>query len=147
MPASGLIMRFNDIRKAKDKIVVADLCTLANYYGVSVAALTLRLEDLKLIPAGIWEKLQEGGFKVRDAQAQLGLGEIPGQDSKLPIRYQNLAVLAFEQGLITEGQFSHYLRVDRLSARSIAENLRRYENRVSDTSGEIELDLTQSIIN
>jgi Zn-dependent peptidase ImmA (M78 family) len=141
MPASGLTMRFNDIRKNKEKIVVADLCTLAHFYGVSVAALTLRLEDLKLIPTGVWERLQQGRFKVREAQAQLGLG----RDDQLPIRYQNLAMVAFERGLITEGQFSQYLRVDRLLARSIAENLRRHMSRVSDTSREIELDLTESI--
>jgi Zn-dependent peptidase ImmA (M78 family) len=118
---------------------------LANFYGVSVEALTLRLEDLKLIPTGVWDKLQKGGFKVREAQAQLGLGEIPSQDSQLPIRYQNLAVLAFEQGLITEGQFSHYLRTDRLSARSIAENLRRQSSQASGINSEIDLDLTESI--
>ncbi|MBN2119268.1 MAG: XRE family transcriptional regulator [Anaerolineales bacterium] len=145
MPNSGLTMRFNDLRKTKEKIVVADLCMLANFYGVSVEALTLRLEDLKLIPTGIWDKLQQGGFKVREAQAQLGLGEIPSQDSQLPIRYQNLAVLAFEQGLITEGQFSHYLRTDRLSARSIAENLRRQRSQTSGINSEIDLDLTESI--
>jgi Zn-dependent peptidase ImmA (M78 family) len=145
MPTSGLRMRFNDIQKTKEKIVVADLCTLAHFYGVSVEALTLRLEDLKLIPTGVWERLQRGGFKVREAQAQLGLGAIPCQDGLLPKRYENLAVVAFEQGLITEGQLSHYLRVDRLSARSKAANLRRYASQVSDASNEIELDLTESI--
>lgn len=145
MPNSGLTMRFNDIRKNKEKLVVADLCMLAHFYGVSVAALTLRLEDLKLIPTGIWDRLQEGGFKVREAQAQLGLGEIPGQDSKLPIRYQNLAVVAFEEGLITEGQLSKYLGVDRLSARNVAENLRRYRSQTLDFNREIDLDLTQAI--
>jgi len=145
MPTSGLTMRFNDIRKTKEKIVVADLCTLAHYYGVSVEALTLRLEDLKLIPTGVWDRLQEGGFKVREAQAQLGLGDIPSQSSQLPIRYQNLAVLAFENSLITEGQFSHYLRVDRLSARSIAESLRRQRSQASGINSEIDLDLTEAI--
>ena len=145
MPTSGLRMRFNDIQKTKEKIVVADLCTLAHFYGVSVEALTLRLEDLKLIPTGVWERLQRGGFKVREAQAQLGLGAISCQDGLLPKRYENLAVVAFEQGLITEGQLSHYLRVDRLSARSIAANLRRYASQVSDANQEIELDLTESI--
>lgn len=145
MPSSGLTMRFNDIRRTKEKIVVADLCMLAHFYGVSVEALTLRLEELKLIPTGVWERLQQGDFKVREAQAQLGLGKIPSQDSRLPIRYQNLAVLAFEQGLITEGQFSHYLRTDRLSARNIAENLRKYRSQASGVNSEIELDLTESI--
>ncbi len=145
MPTSGLRMRFNDVRKAKEKIVVADLCILANFYGVSVEALTLRLEELKLIPTGVWERLKQGDFKVREAQAQLGLDKIPSQDSRLPIRYQNLAVLAFEQGLITEGQFSHYLRTDRLSARNVAENLSMYRSQTSGVNSEIELDLTESI--
>jgi Zn-dependent peptidase ImmA (M78 family) len=129
--------------QTKDKFLVADLCMLAHYYGVSVEALTLRLEDLKLIPTGVG--VDQGGFKVREAQAQLGLGKIPSQDSQLPIRYQNLAVLAFDQGLITEGQFSHYLRADRLSARNIAENLRRYRSQASGINSEIELDLTEPI--
>jgi Zn-dependent peptidase ImmA (M78 family)/DNA-binding XRE family transcriptional regulator len=145
MPASGLTMRFNDIRKTKEKIVVADLCMLAHFYGVSVEALTVRLEDLKLIPTGIWERLQQGKFKVREAQAQLGLGEIQCEDSKLPIRYLNLAVVAFGQGLITEGQLSHYLRVDRLEARNIVESLRRHISQESGSSTEIEFNLTESI--
>lgn len=145
MPTSGITMRFNEIRKNKEKIVVADLCILAHFYGVSVEALTLRLEDLSLIPTGVWEKLKQGGFKVKEAQAQLGLGEIPSQDSRLPIRYQNLAVLAYEQELITEGQLANYLRVDRLSARSIAGNLRRYLSQASGGNSEIELDLDEQI--
>jgi len=56
-----------------------------------------------------------------------------------------LAVLAFENGLITEGQFSHYLRVDRLSARSIAESLRRQRSQSSGINSEIDLDLTEAI--
>lgn len=145
MPASGLTMRFNDIRKTKDKIVVADLCILAHYYGVSVEALTLRLEDLRLIPTGVWDRLQQGDFKVREAQAQLGLGEIPSRSSLLPSRYQSLAVLAFDNGLITEGRLAQYLRTDRLSARNVAESLRRHNSQSSGINNEIELDLTESI--
>ena len=145
MPTSGLTMRFNDIRKTKEKFLVADLCMLANYYGVSAEALTVRLESLKLIPTGVWDRLKESGFKVREAQAQLGLDKIPSQDSQLPIRYQNLAVLAFEQGLVTEGQLSHYLRADRLTARNVVENLSKYRSQASGINSEIELDLSESI--
>jgi Zn-dependent peptidase ImmA (M78 family)/DNA-binding XRE family transcriptional regulator len=145
MPTSGLKMRFNDIRRAKEKVVVADLCSLAHFYGVSVAALTIRLENLKLIPTGVWDKLKEGGFKIREAQEQLGLDSIPCHDDLLPIRYQNLAVVAFENGLITEGQFAHYLRTDRLAARSVAEKLRTHMESMADSSRELELNLTQSI--
>jgi Zn-dependent peptidase ImmA (M78 family)/transcriptional regulator with XRE-family HTH domain len=145
MPASGLTMRFNDIRKTKEKIVVADLCILAHYYGVSVEAMTVRLEDLKLVPTGIWEKLQRGNFKIREAQAELGLGEIPCEDSELPIRYQNLTVIAFQQGLITEGRLSGYLRADRLSARNIVEKLGKFVSQESDLGTEVELNLMESI--
>jgi len=145
MPASGLTMRFNDIRRTKDIVTVADLCTLANFYGVSVAALTLRLEEMRLIPTGVWDKLQQGGFKVREAQAQLGLDAIPCRDEILPIRYQYLALDAYDRELITEGQFAHYMRIDRLSARSKAENLRRHMSRVTDGSRLLELNITQPI--
>jgi Zn-dependent peptidase ImmA (M78 family)/transcriptional regulator with XRE-family HTH domain len=144
MPTAGLTRRFNDIRRMKGKITPADLCTLAHYYGVSVAAITLRLEDLNLLPTGIWDKLREGGFKVREAQRQLGLGAIPARDEKLPIRYQYLAVDAFDQALISEGQFAKFLGVDRLEARRVAEILRQHTQGVTDDTT-INLDMTQSL--
>jgi Zn-dependent peptidase ImmA (M78 family)/transcriptional regulator with XRE-family HTH domain len=144
MPTAGLTRRFNDIRRMKGKITPADLCTLAHYYGVSVAAITLRLEDLNLLPTGIWDKLREGGFKVREAQRQLGLGAIPARDEKLPIRYQYLAVDAFDQALISEGQFAKFLGVDRLEARRVAEILRQHAQGVTDDTT-INLDMTQSL--
>lgn len=144
MPTSGLTRRFNDIVRTKKKITPADLCTLAHYYGVSVAAITLRLEDLRLLPTGIWDKLREGGFKVREAQQQLGLGAIPMRDEKLPTRYQYLAIDAFDQGLITEGQFARFLDVDRVDARRVAEVLRQHTSGVTDDTP-IDLDMTQSL--
>jgi Zn-dependent peptidase ImmA (M78 family)/DNA-binding XRE family transcriptional regulator len=144
MPTSGLARRFNDILRTKKKITPADLCTLAHYYGVSVAAITLRLEDMKLLPAGTWDKLRAAGFKVREAQQQLGLGIIPMRDQKLPTRYQYLALDAFDQGLITEGQFARFLDVDRVEARRIAEALRQHSSGVTEDTT-IDLDMTQSL--
>ncbi len=141
MPTSGLTRHFNDIRRMKRKMTPADLCTLAHYYGVSVAAITLRLEEMKLLPTGIWEKLREGGLKVREAQQQLGLEAIPARDEQLPIRYQYLAVDAFDRALISEGQFARFLGVDRLEARRLAELLR--QQTTDDTT--IDLDMTQSL--
>jgi Zn-dependent peptidase ImmA (M78 family) len=144
MPTSGLTMRFNNLQKTK-KMVVGDLCTLAHFYGVSVEALTLRLEDLRLIPTGTWDRVKNGGFKVQEAKKQLGLGEIPSQNDPLPIRYQTLAVIAYDKELITEGQLAHYLGVDRVSAREVAENRRRYISQTSENNSEIVLDLTELI--
>lgn len=123
MPTSGLMRRFNDIRRSHEKVTFADLCTLAHYYGVSVEALTRRLEEMRLLPTGMWDKLKEYGYKVREAQEQLALGAIPTRSEKLPARYQYLAVEAFNRGLISEGHFARLIQVDRLEARRITEAL------------------------
>lgn len=142
MPSSGLRVRFNDIRSSKGKVTIADLCTLAVYYFVSVEALVFRLEDLNLLPTGTWDKLQEGGFKVREAQAQLGLVQCEAYDDILPIRYQYLAVDAFDRGLISEGQLARFLQLDRVEARSKAGILRRHRAGATEI---VELNLAQSI--
>lgn len=125
MPTNGVTRRFNDIRRTKDKITPGDLCILAHYYGVSVEAMTRRLEDLKLLPTGLWDKLKAGGFKVREAQQQLGLGPLPTKEQKFPMRYMYLAIEAFDQERISEGSLSAFLEVDRLEARHITEVLRQ----------------------
>jgi len=144
MPTSGLTRRFNDIWRTKKKLTPADLCTLAHYYGVSVAAITLRLEDIRLLPKGTWHKLREGGFKVRETQQQLDLPAVSIWEEKLPTRYQYLALDAFDRELITEGQFARFLGVDRVEARYIAEILRQHTSDVTDDTP-IDLDMSQSL--
>lgn len=126
MPASGLRRKFNDAaRLRKEKITPADLCRLANYYFVSVEALTRRLESLRLLPSGTWDKLQDRGFKVREAQNLLQLQPHRYLEQELPPRYQFLAVEAYQRDRLTEGQLAHYLRVDRVEARRIVQKLTR----------------------
>lgn len=144
MPTSSLSRRFNDLRRAKSKVTPADLCILAHYFGVSVEALVLRLEGMKLIPTGTLGKLRAGGFKIREAQKELGLAPLPAHDSILPLRYQYLAIEALDRGLITEGHFARLLKLDRLEARQIAELLRD-ELGVADDEQPISLDMSQPL--
>jgi Zn-dependent peptidase ImmA (M78 family)/DNA-binding XRE family transcriptional regulator len=123
MPTSGLTRQVNEIYNKDKFITPANLCILANYYGVSFETLTLHLEDLRLIPTGIYGKLKERGFQVREAQRKLGLSEIPSSNEMLPVRYQYLALEAYEEGLISEGQLARFLDVDRLEARTLAGKL------------------------
>ena len=96
MPSVGLKRRFNELSRAADgKVTVADISRLAHYYFVSVEAMMLRLEEFRLLPGGTWERLRDRGFKVREAQAQLGLAPRSPSDRLLPLRYQLLAVRAF----------------------------------------------------
>jgi Zn-dependent peptidase ImmA (M78 family)/DNA-binding XRE family transcriptional regulator len=134
MPTSGLVRQFSEVRRAHKGFQVADLCTLAYYYGVSVQALSIRLEELELLPTGTWDRLKQRGFKVREAQSQLDLQPISSRDERLPLHYQHLAIEALDQGRITEGQFARFMRMDRLEARRIAEILREHSSGETDES-------------
>jgi Zn-dependent peptidase ImmA (M78 family) len=138
MPTGGLIRRCSDIRRTQGKVTLADLCTLAHYYGVSVEALTRHLEDPKLLPTGIWDKLRQSGFKVREAQHQLGLETMPAPDEMLPRRYQYLALIAFDQALISEGQLARFLRLDRIATRRTVEVLRASTHGMADVGTAID---------
>lgn len=128
MPTSGLLSRFNDMYRTHNKFTPTNLFTLAHHYGVSIEALVYRLEDMSLVPSGTWERLKDRGLKVRQVQQELELEDIPRRTDRVPIHYQHLAIEALDQGLITEGRFSHLLGVDRLEARRIAEEMREYSS-------------------
>lgn len=147
MPTSGLLKRFNDISRAQAKFTPANLCTLAHFYGVSVEALVYRLEEMSLLPTGTWDKLRSRGFKVRKAQQELGLEEIPQRTDKTPVHYQHLAIEALDQGLITEGRFADLLGVNRLEARRIANILREYSSGLTEETADFDLRQIESAVN
>ena len=124
MPPAGLRRRFNDIVRASDgRAAASDVHRLANYYFVSVQAMMRRMQELRLLPSGAWDRLSARGLRVRETSEPLGLFPQSHDDRRLPIRYRLLAVRAYEEGKLTEGEFARILRVDRVSARRIAMSL------------------------
>ena len=120
MPASGLRRRFNETKRTSGgKVTTADICRLANFYFVSMVAMVLRLEDLRLLPRGTWDRLSDRGFRVGEAQTHLGLNLPPHDYRQLPTRYRLLAVQAYEEEKLTEGELARLLRMDRVAARRI----------------------------
>lgn len=122
MPTNGITQRFNALYQAQGKVTPADLVKFAHYYGVSFEAMLRRLEAMQLVPGGLWERLKTRGFKVKEAQQQLGLESIPESTEQFPKRYIELAVEAYDEGELSEGELAKYLKTDRLSARTIANN-------------------------
>lgn len=130
MPAAGLRRRFLDLERERSRgITHGDLCRLAHFYAVSVEAMTRRLEELRLVPAGTWDRLQLEGLRVREAQRLLGLAPLGTDDEILPPRFVALAVEAWQKGDLSEGQLARFLRTDRLGAR---ERVRRLEVPAAD---------------
>lgn len=120
MPSAGLSRRFNEAKRRRDDFTIADLCTLAAYYFVSVESLTRRLEELRLVPPGTWDKVRDAGLRVQEARALLNLPSPKVPEDLLPARYVFLAVGAYQDEEISEGQLARFLRLDRLEARRVA---------------------------
>lgn len=120
MPTSGITQRFNALYQAQGQVTPADLIKFAHYYGVSFQALLLRLESMRLIPSGVWEKLMERGFSVKEAREKLGLEPLPEPTDMLPRRYVKLAMVAYHRVELSEGELADILHTDRLEARRMA---------------------------
>ena len=147
MPASGLNRRFTEMHRSSERgITLAHVCALADLYQVSVQALVLRLEELGRLPSGTWARLEEEGFKVRSAQQLLGIDANPPIQHLLPRRYVDLAILAYQQGKLSEGQLARMLRMDRVAARMKVEEARtRFNAEEDDTYKNLELNLASPL--
>lgn len=143
MPRLSVNRRFTEIAGRQDAdFSVADLFDMAHDFRVSVAAMCLRLEELKRVPRGTWSKLKSRGLKVETARSNLGLSRGDPPEPRFPYRYRVLARMAFERGLISEGQLSKYLDTDRLSAREELDRL----TESSDGDGTADWDLGESLL-
>jgi Zn-dependent peptidase ImmA (M78 family)/DNA-binding XRE family transcriptional regulator len=147
MPSGGLRRRFLHLQQSRGgHVTPAELIRLARIYAVSVEAMSRRLEELRLLPSGTFDLLQQKGFQVREAQALLGIESRKPLELELPARYRHLAAEAFSKGLLSEGQLARILRMNRLEARAEVERVAREVN-VSD-AGDVEnlqLDLNQEL--
>lgn len=126
MPAGGLKRRFHEVLQAREHgVTPTDLLHLADRFQVSLEAMARRLENLGLVRPYTWDRLSNAGFRVTEARELLELAAQPPDREVLPLRFRYLALDAWSKGELTEGQLARLLRVDRLSARRLAERLSR----------------------
>jgi Zn-dependent peptidase ImmA (M78 family)/DNA-binding XRE family transcriptional regulator len=147
MPLVGLRRHFNDVVNTTKDFRVADLVQLSHFYFVSVQAMALRLERLGLIGKGWWESLDEAGFRPQALKRELNLAQRTEPQESYPERYKFLAVQAFQQELISEGQLSKFLRCDRVMAREIVDDcLNRLETRADGDDTILRLPFEKSLL-
>ncbi len=144
MPRSGLSRRFHELKRSKQgKVTPATLVQLAHAYGVSVQALALRLEDLRLVPTGTWDGLRDNDFQPRAAARMLGLEPSEQAADALPLHYRLLAVQLYADGEITESQLAQYLGTDIVGARRAYQQLTETGDVSEDGSPQI-VDLAEA---
>lgn len=148
MPEPGVQRRFYDEIERSGDFKVADLCRMADHFSVSMQAMTVRLEELSLIPRGSWDAIIDAGVPVRALKQEAGIEPAANQDSlePYPQRYKLLAVEAFERELITEGQLARLLRCSRIQAREIVEQSSKAPSDDNGMPSSVTFSLSQSLL-
>lgn len=148
MPAAGLCRRFEAIRRAKNKpITPGDVLALSHLFRVSFHAMIWRLEELKLLPIGTWDRLRDLGFQPNKARKLMQLPTEKSDLSSLPLRYMTLAIQAYEEGHFTEGQLADRLGTDRVGARERALALTTQAQQSDDGEWQqVPLDLSTALV-
>jgi len=127
-PARGVLQKFQEVTAGADRITRRHIIVLAHYFGVSREAIVRRLEELGSVKPGTWDWFHANGG-VTDEQARQVLGDLSVPDAHkadadrpTTLRLNLLAVEAERQGLLSEGQLSRLLRLDRVELRQILGN-------------------------
>jgi Zn-dependent peptidase ImmA (M78 family) len=127
MPRTGVNRMLSETVANHGKgITAADVLTLAHQFRVSAEAMFRRLEELRRLPGGTWDKLLAQDFQPERARQTLGLAGAGWRVAALPFRYRMLGCKAYDDpdSEMTEAELSRLLRMDRVAARDELDRLR-----------------------
>ena len=124
LPSTGVQKRFFERCRA-GKFTPVDLYGLAATFGVSFQAMAHRLEELQLLPRGIYDKIMQSRLRPHDLKKNSEMhAKVQDNMPKLPERYVALAVSAYDQELLSESEFSETLEMDIATARDLYQSKR-----------------------
>lgn len=146
MPEAGVQRRFYEEIERTGDFKVGDLCRVADFFSVSLMAMALRLEALALIPRGSWDQIIESRVPIRALKREAGVEprDEASAPKPYPQRYKLLAVQAFVDQKITEGQLARLLRSSRIEARETVEQWSVLD--ADDSHSSVPLALTHSLL-
>jgi Zn-dependent peptidase ImmA (M78 family) len=132
-PARAVMEKFKEVTTGGTHLTRRHIILLSNFFGVSRQALVLRLEELALTKKGTWDWFMDNGG-ITDEQAQQVLGPAISDSSLAEVvqssRLFLLAIEAWKKDLISEGQMSEMLKIDREKVRELLDEAE--EDEVND---------------
>jgi Zn-dependent peptidase ImmA (M78 family)/DNA-binding XRE family transcriptional regulator len=135
MPASALRRRFAEILESDKRFTPRHLVLMAHAFHVSPEAMCRQLERLEIVPAGTYDSLRDRGFNKNFIRGMLG--DPAPQPVAMPVspRLAQLASSAYRRGLLSEGQLSRMLSLERVELRELLDRFG------GDASNEVEIPL------
>lgn len=122
MPADSVRRRFQESCAAFEKFTLRSLVSMARVFFVSTQAMCRRLENLELLRVGTFDSLSDRDFQ----EEQIDDGPIGESSGPRPRRYgmrlEHLAAAALRRELLSEGQVSRMLDLDRVEVRKIVDD-------------------------
>lgn len=117
MPSATVRRIFDEYVGNEGKFTARHLVLGARRLGVSLEAFCRQLENLELVPSGMFDSLKERGLNEKAVQQALGIEDEPaGMEGT---RLLLLAAEAAEQGIYSEGQLAEMLVLDRIELREV----------------------------
>ncbi|MBM3093004.1 ImmA/IrrE family metallo-endopeptidase [Ensifer sp. T173] len=124
-PAQAVRQKFEEVTAGASSLTRRHVIVLAHFFHVSREAMVRRLEELQLTKRGTWDWFQANG-SITDDHVRQVLGEVAQNDRMkddaalpVPIKTGLMAYQAAKRGLLSEGQISRMLRLDRVKVRDI----------------------------
>lgn len=122
--------KFREVTIGSTHLTRRHIILLANFFGVSRQAMVMRLEDLGLTKKGTWDWFVDNGG-ITDDQVRQVLGsdadETPAVQSPQSSRLYLLAIEAWKKELISEGQMSDLLKLNREMVRELLDEAQEDE--------------------
>lgn len=128
-PTRSVVQKFREVTVGAKKLTRRHIILLSHYFGISREAMVRRMEELKLTKPMTWEWFAaNGGITLEHVEQVLGslyIGPQKGKEAATPttLRLHTLADMAWRRELVSEGQLSQLLDVDRVTVRQIVDQL------------------------
>jgi Zn-dependent peptidase ImmA (M78 family)/DNA-binding XRE family transcriptional regulator len=127
-PARSVSQKFREVTAGAPRLTRRHIIVLAHIFGVSREAMVRRLEELGLTKIGTWDWFEANGG-ISDEQAVQVLGQQHVQDAEktdadrpVSLRLSMLADQAWRRGLLSEGQLTRLLNLERIETRELLDS-------------------------
>ena len=135
-PAAAVRRKAKELKDLFSNFSVKQLLMLAVFFGISIEAMTRRLEALDMLPAGTYDSLRSKGIGLEHRQVVADEMSVSEEGQPFTPRSLLLAGLAYERDLLSEQQIASMLELNLVDVRKALQER-------EDGAEEVVLDLAE----